>query len=210
MFSTLTAEMLTLTLGFIIGWLAAWLIVVRPPGAPTNLLWKRVLLGAGTLAVILLVLVLSPLVDLSMATGAQSTEKAALAPTQTPYPTYTSYTIHTPYPTHTSYPSYTLLPTSTLAWTSTSTVPPAATRALAQPAAAVAAVVPTSQPTQTPATAAGGGSRPLPVYTPAAMGQTGALPTAGASPTRRIGLVVTLALIALLIGSGVWEARRQQ
>ena len=61
MLSVLLAGALTLVLGFVIGWLGAWIASLRVSGATMSSLWSRVLLVAGVLGVVLLVLVISPL-----------------------------------------------------------------------------------------------------------------------------------------------------
>ena len=53
MASILIAGLLTLVLGFAIGWLAAWVASLRATGATLSVLWGRVLAGAGVLAAVM-------------------------------------------------------------------------------------------------------------------------------------------------------------
>ena len=64
MASILIAGLLTLVLGFAIGWLAAWVASLRATGATLSVLWGRVLAAAGVLAAVLAGVLVSPLVDL--------------------------------------------------------------------------------------------------------------------------------------------------
>ena len=105
MVSTLITGALTLILGFIIGWLAAWIVVARRPSAPPSTLWRSVLLLAGIAAVLLLALTFSPLVGLSSLTHRGTAVRITALPTYTPYPTQTPYGTQTPYATYTPRPT---------------------------------------------------------------------------------------------------------
>ena len=113
MFSTLIAGALTLVLGFAIGWLAAWLASLRLSGAALSTLWGRVLLGAGALAVVLLALVASPLVQFPTPASERIARAVTPTGTRTPFATSTPYPTGTPYPTATPPPTYTPYPTFT-------------------------------------------------------------------------------------------------
>ena len=69
MASILIAGLLTLVLGFAIGWLAAWVASLRFSRATLSTLWGRVLLGSGVLAAVLVALLASPLVNLPSRLG---------------------------------------------------------------------------------------------------------------------------------------------
>ena len=81
MASILIAGLLTLVLGFAIGWLAAWVASLRAPGV-LSALWRWVLLGAGVLAAVLLVLLITPLGRLPSISdeGEVTTPAIAMAP----------------------------------------------------------------------------------------------------------------------------------
>ena len=95
MLSTLITGAFTLVLGFIIGWLTAWIVVARRPNAPSSAMWRSVLLVAGILAVLLLAVIVSPLVGLSSLTGRAAEARITSQPTYTPYPTYTPIPVPT-------------------------------------------------------------------------------------------------------------------
>jgi len=113
MASILIAGLLTLVLGFAVGWLAAWVISLRVTSATLSTLWGRVLAGAGVLAALLVVSLFLPGVGLPFR-SVQPTPTATptdepiqdTEPVATPiaaYPTSTPYATHTPYPTSTPY-----------------------------------------------------------------------------------------------------------
>jgi len=262
--SMLTAGLLTLTLGFILGWLAAWVVVVRGSGVPSSLPWGRVLLGAAALATVLFALVLSPLVDLSLRPRPESrVTAAAQLRASTPYPTHTPHATYTPYPTqtllptHTVYPTYTPLPTftpkPTLTPTPTATVQPVNTSTSLPTETSTAlptqtntathtptpvpteTATPTStrRPTETPTSTRQAkamatsepANTPTPTSTPSPVpietGQVSSdreptatlsantMPATGVSDLEGVELLTALALSALLLAGGVWEARRR-
>lgn len=201
MFSFLVAGLLTLLLGFIIGWLAAWINLLRTPGTTPGPLWKWVLIGAAAGVLLLFLLMLSPWVDLSFATeprlAARPTETAQAAP---PAATYTPYPTHTPAPTYTPQPTFTALPTSTPTNTPTVTPRPTHTPTLT--------ATPTESPTSTPAKP----PTATPTGTPAATvadKTVNHLPTTGIDPDKTIRVALIVVLVALLLGAGIWETRRQ-
>ncbi len=198
MSSVLVAGALTLVLGFVIGWLGAWIASLRVSGAAMSSLWSRVLLVAGVLAVILFALVVSPLGRLP----AVADRGVSMAPTRvltsTPYPSLTPYPTGTPYPTQTPLPTFTPYPTFTLVPTSAPTATPTAT------ATATATSTATPEPTATATSTAGAGGAPT--ATPAFDG----LPITGQSVRAAMSLAIVAALGALLVGAGAWEARRRR
>jgi hypothetical protein len=203
MLSVFMAGFLTLLLGFIIGWLVAWIVLLRIPGAHPGLLWSKVLLGTAALAVVLLALMFSPWIKLPARAGTQVAQAATYTPypTHTPIPTYTRYPTDTPVPTYTPLPTFTPLPTSTPTKTPTRT--PTPTKTPTRTPTSTATVTPTKEPKAT-ATAT---ARPTQTPTPE---EVSGLPDTGAvlSEMGRTAAMIVLAL--LLIGGGIWEARRQR
>ena len=213
MFSMLVAGLLTLSLGFIIGWLTAWIVYLRTSGQPPTVMWGRVLLGAALLSLLLVALILSPWVDLSPARGRATDilQTATLMPTYTPYPTYTlahtstPYPTHTPLATHTLYPTQTPYPTYTPFPTNTPTRKPTPTPTVT----CTLAVTVTLEPAATATAESVDKATPTNTCTPTPPPANG-LPTTGLSLTQFLGIGVVVVLVALLIGGGIWEARRQQ
>jgi hypothetical protein len=204
MLSVLLAGALTLVLGFVVGWLGAWIASLRVPGAAMSSLWGRVLLVAGVLAVILFALVASPLGRLP----ASADRSVSMAPTRvltsTPYPSLTPYPTGTPYPTQTPLPTFTPYPTFTLVPTTVPTATPTATATAMATAKATSTATPepTATATSTSAARAAGES----TLTPAFDG----LPVTGQPLRTAMSLAIVAALGTLLVGAGVWEARRRR
>ena len=230
-FSFLIAGLLTLVLGFIIAWLVAWIVSLHMPGSNPGPLWARVLIGAGVAALLLFALVLSPWVDLTSASRAQAATitpvQVAQAPTYTPYPTHTSAPTYTPRPTYTPLPTSTSTltptptPTPTRTATATSTATPTRTSTPTRTPALTKTATPTSTPTRTPAPTKTATPTSTPTQaltatptmtataapTPTAVNS---LPVTGVTPQGIIEMSIIVAFGALLIGGGVWEAKRSR
>lgn len=234
MATALVAGLLTLVLGFILAWLLAWIVQLRAGQARADATWKRVLLGAGIIALLLLALFLSPLVDLtalrpdgqSVAAAATLTRIAQL-PTPTPYPTHTPASTYTPAPTYTAAPTYTPQPTYTAAptWTPLPTATPTSTPTRTPTPTRTSTPAPTPTSTATAAaTLTDAPATPTQTATPAqAAAQATATGVLAPTATPMIALPVTgtpvqqvvrvlwiVALAVLLIGGGLWEARRHR
>ena len=193
MLSVFIAGFLTLLLGFIIGWLVAWIVLLRIPGTHPGPLWSKVLLGSAALAVILLALMFSPWIKLPARAGTQVAQAATYTPypTHTPIPTYTRYPTDTPVPTYTPLPTFTPFPTSTPTKTPTRT--PTSTA--------------TATPTKEPKATATATARPTQTPTPE---EVSGLPDTGAVLSEMNRTAAMIALALLLIGGGIWEARRKR
>ncbi len=153
--TTLVAGTLTLLLGFIVGWMAAWIIVARPSVTTVTRIWYWGLGGAALVALGLFLLPLmpwaSPQAGAAWARTQATVSARALPPTytlppsQTPYPTYTRYPTHTPPPT---------AATSTATDAATSTATDAATSTATDAATSTPTTMSTATTTATAATVA--------------------------------------------------------
>jgi hypothetical protein len=197
------AGFLTLLLGFIIGWLVAWIVLLRIPGAHPGPLWSKVLLGTAALAVVLLALMFLPWIKLPAQAGTQVAQAATYTPypTHTPIPTYTRYPTDTPVPTYTPLPTFTPLPTSTPTKTPTRT--PTSTKMPTRTPTSTASVTPTKEPKATATATA------RPTQTPTTEEVSG-LPDTGAVLSEMAKTAAMIVLALLLIGGGIWEARRKR
>jgi len=222
---TLISGAVTLILGFIVGWLVAWLMVVRSAGAPSSAAWRRVLVAAVALTAILVVLTLSPVAGLRLATD-KATSQATALPLLTGYPTYTPYPTSTPYPTYTLAPTQTPYPTHTPAPTSVSkamatpvpvtpTVASQATHRAQAPAitstarASVSTVAPSPSITATSGSAVSSTTRLAQDSQAPAATPKSELPVTGVSAPPVWNALVIAALIGLLVGGGLLEVRRR-
>lgn len=233
--TALVVGLLTLVLGFIAAWLLAWIVQLRTQRAQSDATWKRVLLGAGIIALLLIALLLSPFVDLtalrpdseSIAAAATLTRIAQL-PSPTPYPTHTLASTYTPAPTYTAAPTYTPQPTYTAVptWTppptatptSTSTRTPIPTRTSTPTRTPTGTATAATTPTDTPApptwtsTPAQGAAQVTATgdLAPTATAMLSTLPITG-TPIQQVVRVLWIVVLAvLLVGGGLWEARRHR
>lgn len=230
MLSTLIAGLLTLALGFLVAWLAAWVLSVRTPGAVLSArTWRWGAIGAAGAALLLFLVQLLPGVGLlaaeqvAMAT-ALPTATGRTSETATAYLTYTPASTYTPYPTYTPLPTATA--TSTATRTPTLTATPMMTLTLPVVGAstivptATATVTPTLAPTEIPLPTATSTLTQTPTYTPtvdlshtptvqAAPADTDVdgLPPTGGSADPAVIAVIS-ALLAILGGCAFWETTR--